>query len=402
MASKSSTELKVGVFVIVALFLGGVMVFTIGKAQQTFDPQITVYSSFSKVSGLKVGSLVRLAGYKIGVVSAIDIRKAPLLEPAPGNKVNGQKNGKRPPLPAPSSTAKRIASIRVSMKINRSFLKWVRKDSVATIEGKGLLGDSLVEITIGTSKETLSGNMQIKGVTPRGISDFLKDSQTILADLKTTMAKIKNIITDRKLNEQFSGIVTSVNDLLARSKNGPGLLHDLVYSKKFARTISRIAGNVQRSTRNLTNTTSQLNSVLARSRRPGTLFHRLVISRRGGRLIRKTSRILSSAQRSVNSLNDMLASSKRPGTVLYKVFRSRKTGKIVDDVAITTKSVRRIITKIESGKGSLGALINDPTAYEDFKTILGQIKRSRVFRSLVRFIIQRDDSVKGGKILKRR
>ncbi len=42
---------------------------------------------------------------------------------------------------------------------------------------------------------------------------------------------------------------------------------------------------------------------------------------------------------------------------------------------------------IRKGEGSLGALINDPTVYEDLRTVLGNVKRNFILRELVRYSI---------------
>jgi phospholipid/cholesterol/gamma-HCH transport system substrate-binding protein len=46
----------------------------------------------------------------------------------------------------------------------------------------------------------------------------------------------------------------------------------------------------------------------------------------------------------------------------------------------TMTSLSSIIRKIDSGEGTLGALVNDPTVYEDIKTIMGGAKRSSVLK----------------------
>ena len=38
------------------------------------------------------------------------------------------------------------------------------------------------------------------------------------------------------------------------------------------------------------------------------------------------------------------------------------------------------MSKIDKGKGSLGALINDPTLYEDIKYLMGGAKRSTILK----------------------
>jgi phospholipid/cholesterol/gamma-HCH transport system substrate-binding protein len=40
---------------------------------------------------------------------------------------------------------------------------------------------------------------------------------------------------------------------------------------------------------------------------------------------------------------------------------------------------------VASGEGTVGGLISDPTVYEDLRQVLGNVRRNRVLRSLVRF-----------------
>jgi len=47
-----------------------------------------------------------------------------------------------------------------------------------------------------------------------------------------------------------------------------------------------------------------------------------------------------------------------------------------------------IMKKIDNGKGTLGALINDPSLYDDAKLLLGGANRNRVMRNLIRQTIQ--------------
>src|SRR5262249_5552435 len=57
--------------------------------------------------------------------------------------------------------------------------------------------------------------------------------------------------------------------------------------------------------------------------------------------------------------------------------------------------LRSIIATIKSGEGTLGALISDPTVYEDLKTVLGNVKRNVILRELVRYSISHRSDVEG-------
>ncbi len=63
------------------------------------------------------------------------------------------------------------------------------------------------------------------------------------------------------------------------------------------------------------------------------------------------------------------------------------SGKLNDSTKLANDSMTRlhsIISKVDSGEGTLGALINDPSLYEDMRNLIGGVNRNRVFKYVVR------------------
>src|SRR5262247_4131297 len=114
-------RLRVGIFVMVALvgFVG--VIYVLGARARLFEARYTIHAEFTEVGGLREGATVRLAGVQIGRVTDVH------LPPQPGAKV------------------------RVDLTIGRQFADRIRRDSIARIETQGLLGDRIVEITVGTA-----------------------------------------------------------------------------------------------------------------------------------------------------------------------------------------------------------------------------------------------------------
>ncbi|PYN40977.1 MAG: hypothetical protein DMD95_20425, partial [Candidatus Rokuibacteriota bacterium] len=112
-------KFRVGVFVLVALavFLG--LVYALGARARLFEARHTIHADFTEVGGLVEGATVRLAGVQIGRVTGVH------LPGEPGGKV------------------------RVDLTIARRYSDRIRKNSIARIETQGLLGDKIVEITVG-------------------------------------------------------------------------------------------------------------------------------------------------------------------------------------------------------------------------------------------------------------
>ena len=63
------------------------------------------------------------------------------------------------------------------------------------------------------------------------------------------------------------------------------------------------------------------------------------------------------------------------------------------NLASASADIKKITSKIAAGEGSLGGIINDPTLYDDLRTILGNVKRNRVLRSLVRLSISNEEKL---------
>jgi phospholipid/cholesterol/gamma-HCH transport system substrate-binding protein len=54
----------------------------------------------------------------------------------------------------------------------------------------------------------------------------------------------------------------------------------------------------------------------------------------------------------------------------------------------TVGHLNSILEKIDHGRGSLGAFINDPALYDDTKALIGQTNRNRIMRNIIRQTIK--------------
>jgi len=63
----------------------------------------------------------------------------------------------------------------------------------------------------------------------------------------------------------------------------------------------------------------------------------------------------------------------------------------------TVSNLAEITNKIKTGQGSLGALINDPSVYEDLKSMMGGAKRSTILRYYMQKFIQSGNEAKEQK-----
>src|SRR5579863_8024836 len=134
-------RIRTGLFVLITLsvLIGAVAV--LGKSTNLFSRKAILHSSFENVGGLLAGSEVRLAGMTVGFVRSIHFSKDP---------------------------ANRRVSVDFSVRAHD--LDRIRQDSVAKITSKGLLGDAIVDISVGSPEESpLRDGDAIASVEPAGL-----------------------------------------------------------------------------------------------------------------------------------------------------------------------------------------------------------------------------------------
>jgi phospholipid/cholesterol/gamma-HCH transport system substrate-binding protein len=72
---------------------------------------------------------------------------------------------------------------------------------------------------------------------------------------------------------------------------------------------------------------------------------------------------------------------------------SDKLNRELDDLRLKkiSRNLEGILEKINTGNGTLGALLNDPSLYDDAKKLVGEVNRNRIMRNLVRKTLKEAD-----------
>jgi hypothetical protein len=190
-----STAFRVGAFVLFGLLIFGGVVFWIGTKQFVFTPTYRVYAEFDNAAGLTSGTQVRVGGVPQGTVQGIELPK--------------KSDGK----------------VRIAMDLNDATHSIIKKDSVASIQSEGLVGDKYVEISFGTVETGTNAPVQI--------SDLIKKADGLLGNAKAAMASVEEstrniasitnkvdkghgtagaLINDRKIYDQAGAAVTALKE----------------------------------------------------------------------------------------------------------------------------------------------------------------------------------------------
>ena len=383
--SERRQKFRVGVFVLIGLaaFLG--MVYALGARARLFEPRFTLYAEFTEVGGLVEGATVRLAGVQIGRVSGVH------LPPAPGGKV------------------------RVEMSIARRFRDRIRKDSEARIETQGLLGDKIIEITVGTAAappvapEDLIASREpfdigrvmnesaqvVKSVS--ALADSLRDTAQALNQSRLIEEATATVQSARKITDQVGRIVNEV-------QQGKGWAHALIYEEPVAlRRINDLVATTQdlldrvkrgegaagvltseqstASARRLVAAMDKLSRVVERPSPEDGLLPALLFDPRH-RAVLEDLRVTA---RNVREVSERLAGGRGTlGSLVKDEPTDRGLQQASRDFQAAVANLREITDKIKEGEGTVGALIADPTVYERLVNILDGASRSFLLRGLLR------------------
>jgi phospholipid/cholesterol/gamma-HCH transport system substrate-binding protein len=203
---------RLGAFIVVTLAILAAGVFIIGSKQYLFRSTYQLKARFDNVAGLAAGADVQVAGVHSGTVHSID------LPHKPGEQVT------------------------VLMDLDKSTHEIIKRDSMASIETEGMLGNQYVAISFGTAGQADVKDGDIIGsVPPLVMADLLRKTSGILdssqqaidnatvaaAHLSSVSAKIDSgqgtvgaLVNDKQLYTNLEQTTTTLHDTMLQAQTG--------------------------------------------------------------------------------------------------------------------------------------------------------------------------------------
>jgi len=194
MEKKITTELKVGIFIFAAIIGIIVFIFTQTRIGKWTGYEISVL--FDYVSGLEIGSPVRVSGVRVGEVKKIEI----IYEESP--------------------------KVLVKLKIN-PIVK-IGKNSRFTIKTLGIIGEKYIEIYPSNEKEFIKKGETIIGENPLSVDKIANMGEEIATNLNKILSDVSKITGDKKVQEQIKEILASSKTMLDRINNSFSKIDTLV------------------------------------------------------------------------------------------------------------------------------------------------------------------------------
>jgi phospholipid/cholesterol/gamma-HCH transport system substrate-binding protein len=208
-------ELRVGLLVLAGAALLIFILAIVGSNIKLFTPEYRLMLFVPNIEGLVNGSMVTLAGRKVGFVNDMQFVQ-----------VEGQ-NG-----------------VQVELKLDKSFQDRITDHSQAIIRTIGLLGDKYVDISLGNPGErVLKDGEYLKMISSVDFEVFTSKLNTSFDDFAATLASMRHI-TKRLDEEDLGKFVRSMNNVVNAVTAQRGSAGKLIYDQALYRQFSSVAENL--------------------------------------------------------------------------------------------------------------------------------------------------------------
>jgi phospholipid/cholesterol/gamma-HCH transport system substrate-binding protein len=325
------SQLRVGITVIFASITLAVLLFLMSGTTGLFTKRITLISFFDNASGLRVGAPVRLSGVDIGNVAAIRV--------------------------VPDKD-KQITPVEVIMKVSTKYSFNLRRDSEASLDTAGVLGETYLDIdssqAIGTPAQdgdTLPTHVhpdfnevvRSSQSTLQNMDALLQRADRILAFAESGKGSLGKLIYDPRLYDQLSQTVTEFKQVVDEIAKGQGSLGQLINSNdaynKFVATLDKmnaVADDLQAG--------------------KGT----------AGKFLKDPS-LYDNANATIANFKSVSEDINAGKGTLGKLTKDEELAKKIDT---TMTKLADLTTALEAGQGSAGRLLKDETLYNNVNHVL--------------------------------
>jgi phospholipid/cholesterol/gamma-HCH transport system substrate-binding protein len=324
------TELRVGLFVLVALFVLGVGIFYV-TGPGFLGPKYRLRTYFPEVAGVSNGAPVRLDGVDIGNVDAI--RLVPRVQ------------GKSPD---------KGRNIEVVMKLDKRFQDDILTDSTATLVTEGLLGNRYVNIARGFTGVPLKEDQEVAGTAEKSLSDVMASMQGLTVDIHGLITSIQEgkgtigkLMTDDEAYKHLNSLLAHSDQVVTGIQKGQGTLGKLVSSDELYGKVNSALDNV--------------NGVVTDVRsQKGTL----------GKLLYDPS-LYDEAKKALTSGNAMISDVRAGKGSLGKLATDDE---LYNKLRDTSSNLASATAKLNDNTTTAGKLFSDPKLYDNLTGLTGDLR----------------------------
>jgi len=326
---ESRLELKVGALLLAAVL--GTLGLLYSMGELNFSSGNRVVIDFSHTGNVVKGAPVKLGGVPVGRVDGIELlpeRRDSFGEPLP---------------------------VKITISVTPEVTKALRADAAVTVSSQGPLGEPYLEIWAGSAPELFVATTPIRGVdAPRidivsnRLAKFLDSASKVLETDPDAVGKLVN---------GFGGLTHTVDGVLTENR---------VQIKELAQELSVAAKDLR-----------VLAAIARKEIEPGGRTNALIDDAASAARVARTD-LPELSKKASTALGGLAAVSgqfteedgQRLKATLIKV---QQAGEKADALA---SRADKLLTRLEAGEGTMGALLKDKQAYDDLKSLLADLRKN--------------------------
>lgn len=216
-------ERKIGMFMVVALLCVVVTAVLIGVQKDFFTKKYSLHFTVDRGTGFTKGMSVKLSGFRIGRVTSIALNEQ--------------------------------AMVDVSIEIDKTYHTWIRSDSTVKLVKEGLVGDNIVDLSVGSpDKPELKNADAIMYIKTKGLDELADE---IAEKVKPVLIEVRDIIG--YINNPDGDLKKSIRNIELLTRNLEGT------RQKTDTLLSSATGNINmvsaRATTMIDTTTKKVDSI---------------------------------------------------------------------------------------------------------------------------------------------
>jgi phospholipid/cholesterol/gamma-HCH transport system substrate-binding protein len=387
MPSKKQVTLsgmKVGIFVMVAFILLSILILQQSWGFNWFTKSLKAVTYLPDVGGLKSGAPVWLAGLEIGRV-----RKVTIVPPEiyAGNaeiykrieQIKKQMDALDKSLPASESQLvdlqdqirnlkQDICLVEVQLEIRPQFLSRISKDSEVSIESRGLIGDSFIDIspgTYGVIPQKRGDFYVIEGLQHPGFREIMTGANDVIANFGVLSTQFKDIamkIQPAKVGSSMAATVQDVQDAVRKAGRTFSRANELMSELQSGKgTFGRVVSDPELYER-LTESLEKFNSIADNIQNGKGTISKLI----------NDPALFNSAQETLKKADQVMDRIEKGEGTLGKLS---KDAELYEKTKVALERFASLAEQIEQGKGTMGKLIKDPGLYNNLDQSTAEISK---------------------------
>jgi phospholipid/cholesterol/gamma-HCH transport system substrate-binding protein len=354
-----ATNIRVGMFLGFGLLVAAAAIFALGSKNGLFEGRSTLYVHFADISGLVPGAPVRLAGLDVGTVQDIEFPDDP-------NKTEAQ----------------------VTLSVKSRYMPRIRNDSVAFVDSKGLLGDKIINISLGSAKSAPmvdGGTLRTKQAPSLDhLATQVGEAVDGITKLTSTADTAIKQLSNEQMRKDISRISGSIANILEEVERGDGLAHGLLYDPKFNQAVLDTIADARTTMTGLRSAIERVDRTVAAIEHGDGMAHELLYGEQGKQTMVKLRETADTIAAIVGAVRD-------GDGLLHGLVYEPENARALSELSQAATRINHIIGDVQKGRGTLGGLAVDPSVYEDLKSVLGNVERNVLLKALIRFTIKEGD-----------